>query len=704
MSQNGFDVSIVLNLHNEARYLRRTLRSLEEAAGFAKHYGITTELVAVVDRPDAATKAWVSGYDFSTFDAHQIVDVENGDLGLSRNDGINRAQGEVLILSDADDLISFNALSETFFAVKAADDKTVFVPQYLLGFGGLDYYCWEYFSLDRISTLSFFDVHPYISRIAARRGFLSQFIYQAASKATAYAYEDWHLNCEVLAAGGRFDIVKNTILFYRQRADGMLRTAQKQRPIIAPSSLFFPKNYLSTCTSDQFKPQPKRPGWEEIRTRVLASDAIAELMRAANAIDPFISYARFEKGGFGCNVPESDAAGRAYFSLCKLVGDTKFTDVVLMPFLTIGGADKYILQVLEGLAKQDPARRFLVLFGQRIDRYEWLDQLPSKSFSVDLYRICAEPTPEAIELLTLRIIHASAPSAEIHIKACEYANEFIRRHRRRLASNKLTFYYFCEVVTSHRGLHFFDGANLNFISDVGESLARIVSDHRANIDRLEQIVDLPETTRKETLYAICDAEKKPRITPRRQARALLWASRLDQQKRPDLLLAIAGIMHTKMPSHRIDVYGSTVLDHFDMAKLDGLPNVTYKGAFSEFGAIPADAYDGFLYTSLYDGLPNVILEAMTAGLPVIAPDVGGIGEAVSADTGFLVESTSNDSVLVARYIEAIEALYDPACDVEAKCRNALQLIRERHSKEAHLRRLTEIFGLDYQEQRIEAAE
>jgi glycosyltransferase involved in cell wall biosynthesis len=703
MLQTFFDVSIVLNVHNEARYLRRTVRSLEEAVWFARRYGITTELVVVVDRPDAATKAWVRGYDFSTFDDHQIADVHNGDLGLSRNDGIKRARGEVLVLADADDLISFNALSETFFAVKAADDKTVFVPQYLVGFGGADYYCWELFSLERISTLSFFDLHPYISRIAAGRDFFSRFTYQPASRATGYAYEDWHLNCEILAAGGRFDIVRNTILFYRQRADGMLRTAQTQRPIIAPSSLFIPKNYMSTCTSDQFKPQPKRPGREEIRVRALASDMIAELMRAANAIDPFISYARLENGGFGCNVAASDAAGRAYFNLCKLVGAAQFSDVVLMPFLTTGGADKYILQVLEGLAERDPARRFLVLFGQRIDRYEWVDKLPSKSVSADLYRICADPTPESIELLTLRIIHASAPSAEIHIKSCEYANEFIRRHSKRLAGNKLTFYYFCDAIGSHRGMHFSDGSNFNFISDVGDVFARIVSDHRANIDRLERIVDLPEYTRKETLYAICDV-KNPKIAPRRQTHALLWASRLDQQKRPDLLLDIAGIMQKEMPSHHIDVYGSAVLDHFDAAKLERLPNVTYKGAFSEFGAIPADAYDAFLYTSLFDGLPNVILEAMATGLPVIAPDVGGIGEAVSADTGFFFENTADDNVLLARYIEAIKALYDPACDVEAKRRNALDLIRARHSKEAHLRRLAEIFGLDSRGQKLEAAE
>ena len=54
MSEDLFYVSIVLNLHNEARYLRRTMRSLEEAVRFAQRYVITFELVAVLDGPDAA--------------------------------------------------------------------------------------------------------------------------------------------------------------------------------------------------------------------------------------------------------------------------------------------------------------------------------------------------------------------------------------------------------------------------------------------------------------------------------------------------------------------------------------------------------------------------------------------------------------------------------------------------------------------------
>jgi glycosyltransferase involved in cell wall biosynthesis len=47
--------------------------------------------------------------------------------------------------------------------------------------------------------------------------------------------------------------------------------------------------------------------------------------------------------------------------------------------------------------------------------------------------------------------------------------------------------------------------------------------------------------------------------------------------------------------------------------------------------------DVFLHPSLSEGLPNVILEGMASGLPIVATDVGGTGEAVRDDVeGLLV--------------------------------------------------------------------
>ena len=67
----------------------------------------------------------------------------------------------------------------------------------------------------------------------------------------------------------------------------------------------------------------------------------------------------------------------------------------------------------------------------------------------------------------------------------------------------------------------------------------------------------------------------------------------------------------------------------------------------------------FLLTSDYEGLPYTVLEAMAAGVPVVATRVGGVPEqVVDGETGFLFEP--GDPSAAAAAVERILAAPDGA--------------------------------------------
>ena len=59
-----------------------------------------------------------------------------------------------------------------------------------------------------------------------------------------------------------------------------------------------------------------------------------------------------------------------------------------------------------------------------------------------------------------------------------------------------------------------------------------------------------------------------------------------------------------------------------------------------------DTTDIFILPSMREGLPTVVLEAMSFGLPVIATDVGGTSELIiNGKTGFLIKTSDVDSLI-----------------------------------------------------------
>jgi L-malate glycosyltransferase len=119
--------------------------------------------------------------------------------------------------------------------------------------------------------------------------------------------------------------------------------------------------------------------------------------------------------------------------------------------------------------------------------------------------------------------------------------------------------------------------------------------------------------------------------------AVLSLTRLEPEKGVDVLLATAEHVRAQGIDARFLVAGEGSQRETAEAIVrdKGLDAVELLGFRSDIGTLLAAA-DVFLLTSRWEGLPYTVLEAMAAGLPVIAPAVGGVPEAVEDGvTGFL---------------------------------------------------------------------
>jgi Glycosyl transferases group 1 len=96
---------------------------------------------------------------------------------------------------------------------------------------------------------------------------------------------------------------------------------------------------------------------------------------------------------------------------------------------------------------------------------------------------------------------------------------------------------------------------------------------------------------------------------------------------------------------------------------------------------------------MFDGMPNVVIEAASRGLPIIAPNVGGIGEFIENDvTGILLPSLDDDRKMATLYVDAMLRLFhDPELRLRLAA-NASERLKSMFSSEAHQQAVRELFS------------
>lgn len=151
-------------------------------------------------------------------------------------------------------------------------------------------------------------------------------------------------------------------------------------------------------------------------------------------------------------------------------------------------------------------------------------------------------------------------------------------------------------------------------------------------------------------FGTCSKEEARRhLNVVKKEKVAIFVGTLTSIKGIEYLIEAMGIIRRRNHEVRLLIVG----DGVDRKKLEALVrklnlerNVTFVGRI-ENAKIPEylAASDVFVLPSLSEGFPNVILEAMAAGLPIVTTNITGLPEIVKdGGNGFLVEPGSSNQL------------------------------------------------------------
>lgn len=721
------DISVVITAQSEGRLTHRSAKSAERAARYARARGIAVELVAVMDWPSQETLTYFEEWE-KIFE--KVTTIEVRDFGLARNHGVEIASGECIAFLNAGDLFSENWLAAAFrLNSENPKNQLMLHPELNVFFSKKEVHVDASIDSDNsnYSPLELIQFNPWASSSFVSRAFFLDGNLYAPVRDSGFGRQEWHWNCEVIANGGTHRLVPGTAHFIR------LDLAKPREQTFRPSKLFdhsmlrnlmsdsstltlntkgnqlevfaLNSNSLEGRNRNSIK-QPSffmrrvrngaislvRPWPKLLRLGVVLNGALRKVRASVVKPRPHpladcewllqewaqiheVDTELFPTGEVleqldRRAVPRSPIASY-YSQLDELIGNSP-THLYLLPWLTRGGADLEAIEFMTAVLKANNGSRITCILTEDCDS-PWITKLPTEIRVVEFGKLLRGFSENDKAYLLLRLLIQKRPHV-IHNINSRLGYKLFTQSGPSLAAQSSLF-------ASLFGFEFLPEGDLGGyavwdLPDCIDYASRILTDNRWFADRLCDMYGFQRSKFSVLYVPAPPVLKKQRMYDGKSVLNILWASRFWKEKRPDVLLEIVSRL-VGLPFH-FHVYGADMNDslmHDIFEKLSSFPNVTTYGSYDGFGSLPVEEYDVFLYTSERDGMPNVLLEAAAAGLPVIAPDVGGIKELINDTTGFLVSGPDAVGDYV-RYLKNIQSDYQIAAP---RIRSAQGLIESRHS-------------------------
>lgn len=420
------------------------------------------------------------------------------------------------------------------------------------------------------------------------------------------------------------------------------------------------------------QPTEPAPSWAPPELPRWVAEELAALAPMENELlPPGTDWRRYHY----YSVPCEPAAGRFYFRLLEHLPEDRYDVVFLVPWLKPGGADRGTLHHLRALREIDPQWKILVLATEPAES-PWADRVPVGVDFVAAGLLAHDAHFHQQVAAVTRLLIQLRPRV-VHNINSRVGWELVKQHGLALRHHStLVASLFCDDFTPD-GLAV--GYARDYLRDTYREFATVFCDNTVYPRIWNRELGVPATTFTVLPFPY-DGVIADGACRQGEGRRILWAGRFDRQKRPDVLLSIA----KGMPDVQFDVHGTEVLSQGvlpEMRELGALPNVTMHGAFRSFDAIVSPEHCAYLMTTSWEGLPTILLDAFAAGLPVVAPPVGGIIDLVPPAQ--LVDNPDD----VAGFMKLLRHFIDNAADRRLVCGSQIEQLRSERSWQLFVDRL-----------------
>ncbi|MEL6914390.1 MAG: glycosyltransferase [Pseudomonadota bacterium] len=329
--------------------------------------------------------------------------------------------------------------------------------------------------------------------------------------------------------------------------------------------------------------------------------------------------------------------------------------VILVNRPRFGGARRMEGQIAQALAARFGAGEVLVISTDQPGEMP-AGKFPEGVRHVDLATLARDVRPHIRLRLMVLFLRSLAPEVVFNVNSRRFWDAMEPYGQALAASTALVGCFLCNEQTT---LGQWTGYPLRRFYRHFEVLAAVCTDSEALAAVLREDYVLPpgEAARIHALAAPVRSDITPVPAPRHgwlraPARQVFWAGRMDPQKRVPLAFEVARLM----PEVTFRFWGAPVSG--SDAGWPALPaNVVLEGVYGDVTELPLSECDAWLYTSAWDGVPQMLLEVAMAGLPVVASDVGGVREALCPDGATAAERLLGPEATAADYATALTALF-----------------------------------------------